>query len=635
MNATFVDLAGLALLHSLWQGLVIAGALGLALHLLRGVSPGVRYLVCWVALVAMVAAPVGLVLGGQGGLAGQGVGGWEEGAVAPATTEGLGGGVDEELAALQESSFAVRPFLVVGWLVGVVVMLARLVLGWRAVHRLCRLPGEALGEDLRLAVDRLRNRLGIDRLIRITVTDRAGEPMLIGWLKPVVLIPAALLAGMPVAQVEAILAHELAHIRRHDYLFAVLQSLMEAVLFYHPAAWWISGKIREERERACDDLAVAAINNRVTYARALAGLEQRRVESTRLALLAGGGSLLERIQRLVEPPAPDRLRSSAGVVLVVAMVVISGFLMAACNEKTLPGEPLVEDLAALPDELATMIQQADIEGTITYLHDRREAGDPGAYQLLLDAFRAAKDDELRRNMVFVFAHFNTLEADRELIRIAETDSEPRVRQNTVRAINMRIPRDQAATYGVAFTRGEPIGYNEHYPKMSDEQIEAVRPGLRRIALDSDNPSNSSAVHALAWHGDEKELLEELLMGSENYLLLSDAVVLLGTPDDQGRSLRDLYHRWNGEGLGRHHVLGRLVSSFPSMEGVELVLDAARDDMKQHFEGEYAILMGYLERFPPELRLNAITRLEQEQGTFEAGSQPADELRDMIKRLNTL
>ena len=99
---------------------------------------------------------------------------------------------------------------------------------------------------------------------------------MIGWLRPVVLWPPALLAGLSVEQFESLLAHELAHVRRHDYLVNLVQTAIETLLFYHPAVWWLSRRIRHERECCCDDLAVAACGNRLSYARALAALEELR-----------------------------------------------------------------------------------------------------------------------------------------------------------------------------------------------------------------------------------------------------------------------------------------------------------------------------------------------------------------------
>ena len=114
-------------------------------------------------------------------------------------------------------------------------------------------------------------------------------PTVVGWLRPAVILPVAALANLSPAQVEAVLAHELAHIRRHDYLVNLFQTLAETLLFYHPAVWWLSARIRTEREHCCDDVAVAVSGDAVGYARALAELEAWRVGTPGMALAATGG----------------------------------------------------------------------------------------------------------------------------------------------------------------------------------------------------------------------------------------------------------------------------------------------------------------------------------------------------------
>ena len=112
-------------------------------------------------------------------------------------------------------------------------------------------------------LDRLKTRISVSRPVRLLVSGLLQAPAAIGWLRPIVLVPAGALAGLPAAQIEALLLHELAHIRRHDYLVHILQSAVEAVFFYHPAVWWISGHMRAERELCCDDIAVSITGDAV------------------------------------------------------------------------------------------------------------------------------------------------------------------------------------------------------------------------------------------------------------------------------------------------------------------------------------------------------------------------------------
>ena len=152
---------------------------------------------------------------------------------------------------------------------------------------------------------------------------------MVGWLRPTILLPVAMLAGLPAEQVEALLAHEIAHIRRHDYLVNLLQRLAEAILFYHPAVWWISREIRREREHCCDDIAVSATGDAILYAEALADLEASRTSWPETALAATDGSLPDRLGRLLGIARPRaNFTELPAVGLVPLVLVVGGVLLA-------------------------------------------------------------------------------------------------------------------------------------------------------------------------------------------------------------------------------------------------------------------------------------------------------------------
>jgi beta-lactamase regulating signal transducer with metallopeptidase domain/HEAT repeat protein len=216
------------------------------------------------------------------------------------------------------------PFLVFAWLLGVSALSLRLLISSLHVARLKRRGHEPPGADWLERLDRLKAALQISRPVRLVKSVLVEVPAVVGWLRPVILLPAAALTGLAPAQLETILAHELAHIRRHDYLVNLLQNALETLLFYHPAVWWISSAVRSEREICCDEIAVKICGDRLVHARALAALEQLRAARPSLALGADGGSLLERIRRLSGAPAgrsfPSRRR--AGGALVAALVTL-------------------------------------------------------------------------------------------------------------------------------------------------------------------------------------------------------------------------------------------------------------------------------------------------------------------------
>jgi GWxTD domain-containing protein len=149
----------------------------------------------------------------------------------------------------------------------------------------------------------------------------ADAPMVLGHFRPVILMPIGLLTGLPAGQIEAILVHELAHIRRFDYLVNVLERFMESLLFYHPAVWWMARVIRAERENCCDDVVVATRGNAHEYAVALAALEQNRWSGRQSAVAATGGSLMKRIRRLLYPEGPNGAWTPLFAALTLIVIV--------------------------------------------------------------------------------------------------------------------------------------------------------------------------------------------------------------------------------------------------------------------------------------------------------------------------
>ena len=278
LRQPWVARAGWTLVHFLWQGTVIAvllagvrGAAG------RRLTPRARYAMACFAMGLMAVAPVAtfLAVGGGG-------------------PRGLPGPAWRVSGAAWERAL---PWLVVAWAFGVAAFTVRLIGGWRLTTRLRTEAVQAAPGEWRRTLEELMGRMRVLAPVRLLVSSRVAVPIVVGWLRPVILMPAAALTGLPIEQVQALLAHELAHVFRNDYLVNILQNVAEALLFYHPAVWWVSGQIRAEREMCCDDLAVAVSGDALTYAYALADLDSGRAR-LRTAMAADGGSLLQRVRRL-------------------------------------------------------------------------------------------------------------------------------------------------------------------------------------------------------------------------------------------------------------------------------------------------------------------------------------------------
>lgn len=189
-------------------------------------------------------------------------------------------------------------WLVPVWFAGVAFFYVRGVAAWAAVRRLQRRGVCAPAPEWQKRLDELAARMRLSRPVVLLESCFIDTPVLIGYLRPVILLPLGCLTGLSAAQVECILLHELAHVVRHDYVVNLLQSLVEGLLFYHPAVWWVSRVVRAERENCCDDRVVELMGNARAYAATLAVLEQRRVLAPEAALAATGGNLMQRIRRL-------------------------------------------------------------------------------------------------------------------------------------------------------------------------------------------------------------------------------------------------------------------------------------------------------------------------------------------------
>ncbi len=243
------------------------------------------------------------------------------------------------------------PWFVAAWLTGVSILSLRLLVGWRTVHRLRSVAVTPAAEAWQARMRDLAARLRVTRTVRLVESALVDVPTVIGWLRPMILVPASALTGLTPRELEAILAHELAHVRRHDYLVNLMQTVIETLLFYHPAVWWLSGRIREEREHCCDDLAVEACGSRLAFAQALTTMEELRSRDIRhrpaaLALAADGGSLLARIRRLALGSAADARRSNwwGASLISLAFVAVLGVAayIAAAAAADQPNQPNAE-----------------------------------------------------------------------------------------------------------------------------------------------------------------------------------------------------------------------------------------------------------------------------------------------------
>ena len=352
---------GWMLLHFVWQGLAVAAILAGTRVVIK--DSDLRYATACAALLAMVALPVSTFLtqdiemsSGAGQLAGY----WggvslvgeapsplpalppDELAHRPTVASDMPGRLARLTATLQDH----MPKIVLCWLAGVLLLCLRLLGGCWVSYRLRHTGTGPLPDKWRERVSELARGLGIRQKVEVLTSSVSAIPMVVWVFRPVILMPVSTLLGLTHAQLEAILVHELAHVRRYDNLVNLLQRLVETVFFFHPAVWWVSRCIRTEREHCCDDIATASSDPKL-YAGALAALEELRIPV--FASAATGGPLLSRVRRLL---APDRTGAKnglssftvsflVGILVVLTLAIVT--LEATLNENQMEDKEMVSE----------------------------------------------------------------------------------------------------------------------------------------------------------------------------------------------------------------------------------------------------------------------------------------------------
>ena len=322
---------GWTLLHFLWQGAGLAALFAVAAAICRSASA--RYALAVGALVLMLVSPAVTFT-------------WLRAQANPAVRTGAEGALTwagtptQNATALSGSrapvaeSEATQPtwmlWLVEAWFLGVLVLSLRTAGGLILIERMRRKEIKRVGEELYARCLALQRKMGIERFIQYCECHRLDAPAVLGWFRPVVLLPVRALTGLTEAQIEAVIAHELAHIRRLDCFVNLFQIATETLLFYHPAVWWVSQRIRAERENCCDDEAIAICGDAVNYARALTLMEEWRTAPA-LMMAANRSPLGERVMRLLGwngTAGRIRVAGLAGsfVCLVGALLAANAFL---------------------------------------------------------------------------------------------------------------------------------------------------------------------------------------------------------------------------------------------------------------------------------------------------------------------
>ena len=310
---------GWVVLNSLWQWTLIAGITALAASIVRDRHASLRYLVEIAGFAAMfLVSAATLIAAHQPSAA----------SLQLRMTSATGGAfIVYDLVPWGHTILRITGFV---WTVGVAICIARVASAWRRARTLRAGGLTTLSVDVREDVATLKRELSIDRRVDVSGSTRASVPMLLGWRRPLVLVPERAAHTLPPDQLRAILAHELGHVRRRDDVANLIQVCADVLVFHHPAARWISRRIRTEREYSCDDIAVAAVRDAKVYARALAAIEDGR-DDCRVAVAAASGTLLDRIARIVGAPRSMLTVPRGAFVFAVCALVSAAILASLIN----------------------------------------------------------------------------------------------------------------------------------------------------------------------------------------------------------------------------------------------------------------------------------------------------------------
>lgn len=311
INPDWVHALGWTLLHSLWQSLIIFLVVAALFRAVPSLRAGVRYAIACGALLLILAFSGATFLH------------MVSDARAIGETAVASSGVYHTVAfnSTNWQQGADMSWLVISWLIGFLVLTLRSTVGFFKLYNL-RSEAYALDGEWGAYVRRTASALGIRQLVGVAESTRISGPLVIGFFKPLILIPVGMVGGLTTQQLETVFLHELAHIRRHDYLVNLLQTVVESALFFNPFVWMLSNVIRREREYCCDDLVVKLHGNTSAYARALVALAETRLASPAfaLSLIGNKNELLNRIKRIMEQSTKSNASKSQWLISVMLLI---------------------------------------------------------------------------------------------------------------------------------------------------------------------------------------------------------------------------------------------------------------------------------------------------------------------------
>ena len=374
---------GWTVVHSLWQGIVIASIMAIILMSAKSLSANARYWIANGSLLLMLMSSVGTFAWMTRSISAE-----QNGLLSLSQNADLLRGGNDLSQWVDNQGFIYTTLslfnehislIVIIWLIGVLFFTLRLMGGLMYIEILKNRHLTPLSIEWQSRMNLYKNRLKIQRAVELCESALVAVPMVIGWLKPIILLPIGTVNNMSITQVEAILAHELAHIGGRDYILNIIQTIVEILFYYHPAVWWISANIRAERENRCDDIAVRLCGNSLTYAKALLALQEMQHQNIRtygLAMTFSGqrkGFLLKRVKRILNQPQnrSNIMEKFAATGLLLAVVATLSFSNYNNKPDTIPPQDSLISTEFMSPDMAAVLNDTTPKrkGELTIKHE--------------------------------------------------------------------------------------------------------------------------------------------------------------------------------------------------------------------------------------------------------------------------
>jgi beta-lactamase regulating signal transducer with metallopeptidase domain len=328
------------LMHSLWQGILIGLLAAIALSLLRSSNAKIRYAVSCgaMAVIIVVTAVTAVSVWPNGHGRAEHPSGVTSDVTSATGSSDIGATIGIPPATNDSPSSnrwwqhpSINRYIFIIWVAGVMLFSAYHLLGWRRARGFVKRGTSPVPPEWQAWFEKLRDEFRVRRLVSLLSSSLVKVPCVVGWMKPVILVPVSMFTLLDPSEIEMILVHELAHVRRYDVFINIMQTAMETLFFFNPAVWWLSRQIRIEREDCCDDMAIVRTGDRFRYARALTNLEELRMFQTSFGSALSGTPLERRIQRIVGAARPQFHSSVLGLSGLLLSVSIAAVILGSVD----------------------------------------------------------------------------------------------------------------------------------------------------------------------------------------------------------------------------------------------------------------------------------------------------------------